>query len=437
MYTWAVDSIKEALHSNQFLQGGLVLGIITAVLVYLKNIPIQLYNFSKKFIYFELVISQSDDVRLFTYFDKWYTNKYPAKYRKVTAQFTDNHQGLSKTVNRITQDNTNRPDEWDLSDRCNIAIKQRNDINYIWHGGRLLIIENTEHHLEGAMNPTDSHYASYTISGFFAKKCILNLLAELRSMRIENEIKTKGISVTTFNASGYGSKRILRTYKTFDHIYFNGKSDLIKYIDNFTNTKERCSKNGIKHKTGIKLHGPPGTGKTSVAVALADYLNYNIALVNILSLSSDEALLEIIEDIQNNTIILFEDADDAIGAPTTKSKTKKEGAVTFSTILQVLDGIQSPENVIFMLTTNHPTSLDSALYRDGRINKIVEIGYPRYTDIIDFINSYYDLQLSLADVFPKVDGDTCIKTGMSTIEQYCLESYDIDTLLTRLKKEKI
>ena len=94
MYTWAVDSIKEALHSNQFLQGGLVLGIITAVLVYLKNIPIQLYNFSKKFIYFELVISQSDDVRLFTYFDKWYTNKYPSKYRKVTAQFTDTHQGL-------------------------------------------------------------------------------------------------------------------------------------------------------------------------------------------------------------------------------------------------------------------------------------------------------------------------------------------------------
>ena len=125
------------------------------------------------------------------------------------------------------------------------------------------------------------------------------------------------------------------------------------------------------------------------------------------------------------------------GVSINKSKTKKEGAVTFSTILQVLDGIQSPENVIFMLTTNHPTSLDSALYRDGRINKIVEIGYPRYTDIIDFINSYYDLQLSLADVFPKVDGDTCIKTGMSTIEQYCLESYDIDTLLTRLKKEKI
>lgn len=437
MYTWAVDSIKEALHSNQFLQGGLVLGIITAVLVYLKNIPIQLYNFSKKFIYFELVISQSDDVRLFTYFDKWYTNKYPAKYRKVTAQFTDNHQGLSKTVNRITQDNTNKPEEWDLSDRCNIAIKQRNDLNYIWHGKRLLIIENTEHHLEGAMNPSDSHYTSYTISGFFAKTCILKLLHELKSMRIENEIKTKGISITTFNANGYGSKRILRTYKTFDNIYFSGKPDLINYIDNFISTKERCNKNGIKHKTGIKLHGPPGTGKTSVAVALANYLNYNIALVNILSLGSDEALLEIIGDIQNNTIILFEDVDDAVGPPDNKAKTKKEGVVTFSTILQVLDGIQSPENVIFMLTTNHPTSLDPALYRNGRINKIIEIGYPRYTDIVDFINSYYDLQLKLVDVFPNVDSETCIKTGMSTIEQYCLESSTIERLLTRLNEEKI
>lgn len=441
MYNWLVENIQSALNSNQFLQGGLILGIITGVLMYLKNVPIQLYHFIKKFIYFELVISQADDVRLFTYFDKWYTTKYPTKYRKVSAQFADNTQGLSKTVEQIKVDRSNNYSaaiaEWDVDKKCSISIKQRNDTNYIWHYNRLLIIDNQEHILEGAMNPSDSHYNIYTISGFFAKKQILKLLTDLQEMRVVNEIETKGISVTTFSSSGYGYKRLLRTFKTFDNIYFEGKSDLIKYIDNFVTTSEICAKNGIKHKTGIKLHGPPGTGKTSIATAIADYLKYDIALVNILSLGSDQVLIDIVNDVKDNTIILFEDVDDSIGDPVKKSKTKAEGVVTFSTVLQVLDGIQSPENVIFMLTTNHPKSLDSALYRDGRINKIVEIGYPRYIDIIDFINNYYNVKLSVSEVFPNSNPNDHIKTGMSSIEKYCLESISVELLLNKLKEEKI
>lgn len=72
-------------------------------------------------------------------------------------------------------------------------------------------------------------------------------------------------------------------------------------------------------------------------------------------------------------IVLLEDVDVAFSS---RSKTKTSG-VSFSALLNVLDGIGAPEGRICIMTTNHRAKLDSALVRPGRID--LEVNFSNST----------------------------------------------------------
>lgn len=196
-----------------------------------------------------------------------------------------------------------------------------------------------------------------------------------------------------------GEIRILGTImnKTFDNIFLN--DDLNKKIrddiDNFEKSEEKYNSLGLKYKRSYLFHGIAGTGKSSLSVAIANYTKRDILSINISKDMTDSTLITLISTRQKRSIILFEDIDCLFEGleriQDSDDKKAEQPKITLSCLLNILDGSYTPNNVIFILTTNHIDKLDPALRRDGRMDLSLEITKPtletkkRY---VDFIKKY-------------------------------------------------
>lgn len=116
------------------------------------------------------------------------------------------------------------------------------------------------------------------------------------------------------------------------------KADIIK----FQNSMEWYQKNGIPYRRGYLLHGPPGTGKTSLTQAIAGDLNLNICIMNLSGGDlDDDGLVRALNDAPNRSIILLEDIDAIFVERHAVSPFHHQRSVTFSGLLNALDGVRS------------------------------------------------------------------------------------------------
>lgn len=118
------------------------------------------------------------------------------------------------------------------------------------------------------------------------------------------------------------------------------------------------------------MHGPPGSGKSSFIQALAGELEYNICVLNLSERGlTDDKLNHLLANAPERTLILLEDIDAAFAGRSQSGDPSFSGSVTFSGLLNALDGVASSTSQrIMFLTTNHIDRLDPALIRPGRVD---------------------------------------------------------------------
>ena len=133
---------------------------------------------------------------------------------------------------------------------------------------------------------------------------------------------------------------------------------------------------GIPYRRGYLLYGRPGSGKSSFVRALAGELDYNIAILNLSERGlTDDRLNFLLTIVPRRTLVLLEDADAAFNGRTSTDADGYRGAhVTFSGLLNAIDGVASAEERVLFLTTNHIDRLDSALIRPGRVDMTIRLG---------------------------------------------------------------
>ncbi|KAL4874059.1 hypothetical protein BDV12DRAFT_158962 [Aspergillus spectabilis] len=180
-------------------------------------------------------------------------------------------------------------------------------------------------------------------------------------------------------------------------------------------TRRWYSNRGIPYRRGYLLHGPPGTGKTSLCFAAAGLLGLELYLLNLSSKSLDEdELMALFVELPRRCIVLLEDVDcagmsqkrstedgakeEAAQAPPAQEENSGSGGgasvlekqgVSLSGLLNVIDGVAACEGRILVMTTNHPEKLDPALVRPGRIDMSIAFGYSTAADIKELFSAIY------------------------------------------------
>lgn len=150
----------------------------------------------------------------------------------------------------------------------------------------------------------------------------------------------------------------------------------LRYPEVYANAK-------VEPPRGVLLSGPPGSGKTLMARALANQCEASFISIKgpeLLSKwvgESEKGVREVFRHAkQAAPCIVFFDELDALAPRRGGSSDNHVGDRVIAQLLTEMDGIEGREGVIVLAATNRPELIDPALLRPGRFDLIVELRYP-------------------------------------------------------------
>ena len=161
-----------------------------------------------------------------------------------------------------------------------------------------------------------------------------------------------------------------------------GTKDELREVVEFLSDPKRFKNLGAKVPKGILLHGPPGTGKTMLAKAVAHESGANFfsqsasSFVEMFAGLGAARIRRLFKEARDNSpSILFIDELDAVGT-TRGSDVSGERDQTLNQLLVEMDGFEASENIVVMAASNLLEKLDPALLRPGRFDRQVFVPPP-------------------------------------------------------------
>ncbi len=245
---------------------------------------------------------------------------------------------------------------------------------------------------------------TYNIIGINCEKYMNSGLRSCNNLKSKNSKEFKRMSKNVINRYGI-STRFEQTdralVKSFDDIIVNAdvKERIIGSLDKFYNNYDLYYKNAIPYKIGILLYGQPGTGKSSIASAIAS--KYDVPLVyikseHVLSRMYLNILRQVeadynTEDINRiKLVVVFEEFDKFFG------KSSIEGGIDKEVMNSIIDNL--PAGTIIVATANDFNSFEPSVIRKGRFDVKEELSLFDKENGIKMVEKY-GLDPSFADQF--------------------------------------
>lgn len=190
--------------------------------------------------------------------------------------------------------------------------------------------------------------------------------------------------------------------------------DVLSDVRTFMGRQEWYREVGISWRRGYLLHGIPGSGKTSTVLSVAGDLQMEVCVLTLTDIDN-EALLRALSSMPDRSLLVIEDIDAAFR----KREGKEASKLTFSELINALDGAATPEGRITFMTTNHRDQLDPALIRPGRVDRQFEFRPALSGQIIELADRFRPglVDLTTAEAWANE------KVSMATVQERLIKLY--------------
>jgi mitochondrial chaperone BCS1 len=356
-----LHALQEAL-SNQFLSGGLVLGIVGSVIALCRQLPGKFFAWLKRRLIVTVDVTNDDPI--FEWLSLWLAkHPYSQRARCLTAKSRRNNNG------RIDTDNTDGlPD---------VVFTPAPGNHFFIYERRLVWLSRERKDVNADKAEeffSRLHRETYQIRLLGRKQAIIrSLIEKARCLAMEaRDVRVEVFTVAygSWYRSGLREMRPLSTVILPDH----AAQDIAEDVREFRASEEWYRDRGIPYRRGYLFYGVPGSGKTSLITALAGEFRAALYVLNLGDPQlTDSKILTLLSEAKAGGFILLEDLDAAF-AQRDKGKDSDNG-VTFSGLLNALNGAATPEGTLVFMTTNHKDALDPALIRPGRADVHLKFDY--------------------------------------------------------------
>lgn len=350
--------LNTFLHNNnQFASGGLLLMGVGAILAYLRNIPLAIWNWIVR--QTTVTLSLTDDQKAYYWVKDWIEQQ---RIMKRTRHMDVFNQGLEKYI-----------------------MVPAPGHHWMLYKGRILsltLVRKEEKTVGEGWMGSARRPESLVFKTIGRKQTVFrNLMADIHSQFVQ-KVEKKPL---LFAWGSWGEWLPVHSYQPRpleSVITPKGEKELlVQDIEVFKNSRDWYKRVGIPYRKGYLFYGPPGTGKTSLVTGLSSHFNANVYILKLGDMT-DTSLVEAVKAVEPNSFLIVEDIDGVSastrrekGKPKDKEKKKEDKGVSLSGLLNVVDGLLSPAGGIFIFTTNHREKLDPALIRPGRVDKELHMTY--------------------------------------------------------------
>lgn len=367
----------------------------------LKDIPLRIFGFIWQHTITEIDITNQD--KGYRWVDHW-LNTHPFAKRWIkSVSFTTEFNSRGEPI---------------------LVLTPAPGFHFLFHNKKLFWIYKYRDKSNSVQNRYDSKTPPYletikicTLGGDRSFVNDLLLKAYTESIGIEES------GVNVYNYNGYWKLCDIKPFKDPRSLVLDqGVLDSIfNDTDRFLASRDWYESMSIPWRRGYLLHGSPGSGKSSLVLALASHVKMPVYVVNLADPDmSDSRLIEALSDMETNKpcVLLLEEID-CIFNKRDKADDNSKDSVTFAGLLNALDGLTAPEGRVLMMTTNHFDRLDPALIRPGRADVHLFIDKASSYQIEQMVRRFFvsvtDSQV--ASILEKIPSNTI---SMAFLQEQCL-----------------
>ncbi|CAL5083254.1 unnamed protein product [Urochloa decumbens] len=231
---------------------------------------------------------------------------------------------------------------------------------------------------------------------------------------------------------------------TFDTLAMDPalKDGIIADLDRFLKRREYYRRIGKTWKRGYLLYGPSGTGKSSLAAAMANYLHFNLYDLDLSEVHTNSMLQRLLFGMDNRSILVIEDIDCCFSAASREENPDDAGpdsssdsgkGITLSGLLNFIDGLWSTcgEQRIIVFTTTCKDRLDPALLRPGCMDMHIYMGYCCWEAFKTLARNYFLVDDHV--LFPEIQELLAeVEVTPAEVSEMLLRSEDADVALQKL-----
>lgn len=393
---------------NPYLSAGFGILFVTTLYQYFWKLVYYLWHRFKKTTYFSINVDQGDES--YRWLMEWFSEQpYCKEAREMSIRASWGPQqpgqvpgggppggllggGLGQRRSYADDDSDDEEDENGLKQRRpRVMWLPAEGTHYFRYQGTLIALTRGrgEAKVAGSAAAPSGGGESLNIKAFTTnRKFLRTIVREARKLYYSRQENKTNIFIGEdihWKTIGARNKRDLSSV-VLDEGVLKLLSDDLRTFINDRDWYMRC---GVPYRRGYLLYGPPGTGKTSFILSIAGKFELSVCVLVLSSnFMNDQKLSSLIKNSPANSILLLEDVDVAF----TQSDLKQ--GVSFSGLLNAIDGIAAGDGRILFMTTNHIERLSTALIRPGRVDVRVKFDLASKSQIKGmFWRFYKDLKL--------------------------------------------